>query len=144
MKLIKLFSQEISNFAHSSVIQHLKKYFWYIKPMFKSIQDVFDNYDMNYCKQVITLMNSSVKILLRVPCVLKPISERRNRVFVIYQNTMYLMTCMRIHEIKSFWSSKLECYEKLFPFRKVHQVTTWTLINSSQTRHHKHTGPVNR
>jgi hypothetical protein len=49
--------------------------------MFKSIQDVFDNYDMNYCKQVITLMNTSVKILLRVPCVMKLISERRNWVF---------------------------------------------------------------
>jgi hypothetical protein len=24
----------------------------------------------------------------------------------------------------------LECYEKLFPFWKVHQVTTWTLINA--------------
>jgi hypothetical protein len=85
MKLIKLFSQEISNFAHSSVIQHLKKCIWYIKPMFKSIQDDFDNYDMNYCKQVITQMNTSVKILLRVPCVLKLVSERRNWVFVIYQ-----------------------------------------------------------
>jgi hypothetical protein len=53
--------------------------------MFKSIQDDFDNYDMNYCKQVITQMNTSVKILLRVPCVLKLVSERRNWVFVIYQ-----------------------------------------------------------
>jgi hypothetical protein len=99
--------------------------------MFKSIQDVFDNYDMNYCKQVITLMNSSVKILLRVPCVWKLVSERRNWVFVIYQNAMYLMMCTSLHELKAFGAQHWNAMEKKKSFWKVHQVTTWTLINAS-------------
>lgn len=90
----------------------------------------FDNYDMNSCKQVLTLMNSSVKILLREPCVLKLISERRNWVFVIYQNCNAFDDVYEASWNKSFWCSTLECYEKLFPFWKVHQVTTWTLINA--------------